>query len=266
MISKKDIKKVEPLGNPILNSVSKLYLNSGQIYVLKKYSTLINFLKWFGLRIFSFKSNLFVVWASHRIQNEINGKIFCEKYNIRTPKIIQRKSYDLVLEFVTGIHLDAVHTPEGRSKFIQSYEKMGSLLARIHNLNACIGDCKPENIFQTENNELEIIDFDQFRFFKKYSERMIIGQLWDFHEFIFYLGHYFPNSSHPLLPKLIKAFLKGYFQKRRRNEFFGRFLVKMCSIRFIWSYLFFLHPLTLKFIYDLVNREKKELIKSNKKT
>ncbi|OLS25605.1 MAG: hypothetical protein HeimC3_13530 [Candidatus Heimdallarchaeota archaeon LC_3] len=262
MVSKEDIVKTKQLGNPILNSVSKIYMKSGQVYVKKNYKTIINFLKWFGLRIFTFGSNLFVVWASHRIQNEINSKKFCKKYDIKTPKLIDQEGYNLIVELINGIPLDAVHTNEGRKNFIKAYEKMGMILAKIHNLNACIGDCKPENIFETEDNELYILDFDQFRFFRKFSEKMLTAQLWDFHEFLFYLGHFFPNSNHPLLPKLIRAFQIGYFNKRKRNKVFGKFLIKIGSPRYIWSYLLFLNPLTLKLIYHLVTTEKQRIIRS----
>lgn len=264
MISKEEIEKIRPLGNPILNSVNKLYLKSGQVYVLKKYSTFINFLKWFGLRIFSFGSNLFVVWASHRIQNEINGKIFCKKYKINTPEIIKREKNALVLEFITGVALDSVHAFQGNKEFIKSYRTMGELLAKIHNLKACVGDCKPENIFHLENNELSFIDFDQFQYFNKSSKKLIIGQLWDFHEFIFYLGHFFPNKRHPLLPKLINSFLHGYFARRKQNKTFGKFLLQIGSFRYFWSYLFFLNPLTLKFLYDIVKSEKNSRINAIK--
>ena len=168
----------------------------------------------------------------------------------------------MIVELIKGISLDAVHTIKGRKNFTKAYEKMGMILAKIHNLNACVGDCKPENIFETKEKNLFILDFDQFRYFKDFSENMLTGQLWDFHEFLFYLGHFFPNSKHPFLPKLIHAFHLGYFKKRKRNKTFGKFLLKIGSPKYIWSYIFFLNPFTLKFIYDLVISEKKQIIKS----
>ena len=238
------------LGNIFINSVSILYAASGEKFVLKRHKTLINFVKWFALRIFAFRSIYFSILASHRFQNELIGLLFCKKSNINAPKIVLAKNYSLITDYIQGIPLDAFHDKKNGGKLlIPAFYMMGQTLARIHNIGATLGDCKPENVFFINKKQIALIDFDQFKLLPQYKR--LNAQLWDLHEFCYYSGHYFPNPNHSLLKQILTAFLKGYFDHKSKNSDYKRFVTQLGSLQYVIPFLFFVQPFTLRKIYQI---------------
>lgn len=248
---KLQIFRSQRIGNVFINSVSILYSKSGEKFVLKKHKTLINFVKWFALRIFAIKSVYFSIQSSHRFQNELNGLKFCKRFDINAPKLILAKDNALITNYIQGIPLDAFHDKKnGGKSLIPAFYLMGQTLARIHNIGASLGDCKPENVFFINKKQITLIDFDQFQLLPQ--NKRLNAQLWDLHEFCYYSGHYFPNPSHFLLKKILSAFLKGYFDAKNKNSDYKAFIKNLGSIRYVIPFIFFVQPFTLKKIYQTV--------------
>ena len=258
-ILKDTISRTRALGNPLINSVTIIYTKDGKKFVLKKYKTVLNFLKWFMLRIVTFGTNQYAVWSYHRIQNQINGNRFFTAYGFPTARIIEEKRDELIFEFVNGLSLDQMHRKGIGLKLIPSYRLMGETLARIHDHHGNIGDCKPENVFQTQDGRITIIDLDQFKYFERSTRKMLIAQLWDVHEFVYYTGHFFPNSRHPLLNLFLRAFLRGYLTTRKRSKDFYWLLRHLATFRAIWPFTTFLHPKTFMKISKILN-EHREMV------
>lgn len=191
------------------------------------------------------------------MQNEINGLLWCKQQSILAPKIFGQFKTQVVIDFVEGIPLDKFNELKPR-EIIEAYKKFGGILARIHSKGFSVGDCKAENVLlNKDSKELIILDLEQFK-----ETKDVVRHSWDINEFIFYLGHYFPRSkNYQLLGVLIKAFLTNYF--KTANNTINHIRVKKIKMylgkyRLSWPYLLFMSPLTLRFIYKILNDWKNE--------
>jgi tRNA A-37 threonylcarbamoyl transferase component Bud32 len=77
----------------------------------------------------------------------------------------------------------------------------GKLMASAHQLEAALGDTKPENFLVEKKGEVTLVDLEQARHKGDYS--------WDLAEFLFYSGHYW-LSFNKTLAGYVDSFIKGY--------------------------------------------------------
>jgi hypothetical protein len=74
-------------------------------------------------------------------------------------------------------------------------------MAGAHQLEAALGDTKPENFLVEKKGEVTLVDLEQARHRGDYA--------WDLAEFLFYSGHYW-LSFNRTLEGYVDSFIKGY--------------------------------------------------------
>jgi len=81
-------------------------------------------------------------------------------------------------------------------------------MAGAHQLEAALGDTKPENFLVEKNGDVTLVDLEQARYRGDYS--------WDLAEFLFYSGHYW-LSYNKTLAAFLDSFIKGYREQGSAN-------------------------------------------------
>ncbi|MHA2364386.1 MAG: hypothetical protein ACXAC7_10545 [Candidatus Hodarchaeales archaeon] len=251
-----------PLGNPILNAVFKIWPEDSpsRTYVIKQVSGILNKIKWLGVKIVSFTGVNYDINDSNRLQNEINGLKFCEKFSIDAPRLYDQLGNRVIVDFIDGIPLDEFGVLTVKELVI-SYKRFGKILAKIHDKKYSIGDVKAENVMlNRKTNELYVVDFEQFHKVGP-TDKDILRHVWELSEFIFYLGHYFPRKNdYSVLDLIITAFLSSYFSNLAESSLSKRkqviILESLGNLRYTWMYLLFMTPFTLLHIYKVVNEWK----------
>jgi len=115
-------------------------------------------------------------------------------------------------------------------KLTSILKRVGSEIAKIHGLDAALGDCKPENIIVGQDGRIWFVDLEQ-------AERGG-DQAWDLAEFLYYSGRYALLSSIEMTQAVTKAFIEGYLEA-------GGKIVnvrKVRSPRYIKVFSFFASP------------------------
>lgn len=202
--------------------------------VVKGFSWLWIF-KWFLIQLWLLDIKRFAISPKRRILNEYLGLVnVSEIVDVHSPRplLIDWGGKKLVIEYIPGPRLaDLVR--KGYSKELEDlFYKYGKILANIHVYGYTIGDTKPQNIIITKNNNLAIIDFEQF---SKGHNRC-----WDISLFLYYtfkFRFYYQN-----LEQLISKFIKGYFDGGGKMAD----VEKAVSIRFIRPFLL-LVPINMLF-------------------
>src|SRR5260370_35896074 len=77
-------------------------------------------------------------------------------------------------------------------------------MANGQDLEAALGDTKPENFIVDRDGKVTLVDLEQARYIGDYS--------WDVAEFLFYSGHYWLPFNNALL-EYVEAFVNGYLEK-----------------------------------------------------
>lgn len=202
--------------------------------VIKGFSWLWVF-KWFLIQLWLLDIRRFAISPKRRILNEYLGLVnVSEIVDVHSPRplLIDWGGKKLVIEYVPGPRLaDLVR--KGYSKELENlFYKYGKILANIHVYGYTIGDTKPQNIIITKNNNLAIIDFEQFS--KGHNK------CWDISLFLYYtfkFRFYYQNFE-----QLISKFIKGYFDGGGKAVD----IKKAVSIRFMRPFLL-LVPINMLF-------------------
>ncbi|HIE18231.1 TPA: hypothetical protein EYP75_00750 [Candidatus Bathyarchaeota archaeon] len=103
-------------------------------------------------------------------------------------------------------------------------------MAKVHNLNVSLGDCKPENMKLTRDGRICFLDLEQ-------AERGG-DQAWDIAEFLYYSGHYAYMSPIKVPKKITENFVNGYLEGGGNTEN----IRKVKSPRYIKVFSFFTPP------------------------
>ncbi|MCS7120630.1 MAG: lipopolysaccharide kinase InaA family protein [Nitrososphaerota archaeon] len=202
--------KIERIGG-ILNTVYKLTVKteSGErSYAVKVFKDWYGW-KWFPIALWTFGTRSFSVLGKKRLEKEYAINRFLSREGFNVPEIIfmspkERLIFQEYVEgesLLTAIRMADMH----RSKIPETgalMRRVGGEIARVHNANVALGDCKPENILLTPDGKIFFVDLEQGE----------IGgdQAWDIAEMLFYIGHYAPLLSADPIRRLTGEFLDGY--------------------------------------------------------
>ncbi len=145
---------------------------------------------------------------------------------MRVPEILgaDTKSRVILFSYVPGDGLSTLLVKLAQSSQTGQREKeaartAGLLMASAHELEASLGDTKPENFIADRDGEVTLVDLEQARHKGDYG--------WDVAEFLFYSGHYWLPFNNALLG-YVEAFVSGYMEKGS-----ARVLRKAASPRYV---------------------------------
>jgi len=225
----------------VLNSVYLLRYSKGENeekIVVKVFKDWYGW-KWFPLALWALGTKGFTVLGKARLEKEYSLNIFLSNRGINVPKIICVSPEEKLIfqEYIDGIdaskiikQLYAGVKDKKEEELFTVIRKIGCEIARIHNLGASIGDCKPENIIFAHDGRIFFVDLEQ--------AGRNGDQAWDIAEFLYYSGHYalFPPTR--IVRKVAREFLRGYLESGGRVENIKRAL----SPRYVKVFSFFTPP------------------------
>jgi tRNA A-37 threonylcarbamoyl transferase component Bud32/predicted nucleotidyltransferase len=197
--------EVKPLAGA-LNEVHLVTIK-GEKLVVKKFTDWFNF-KWFILNAAVYGTKIFALSGKTRLSNEYVTNQLLFENGIPVPEIISISLEErlLVVRFIEGNLASEIITEAFSNEILkneyQSYAfEIGKLLAKIHNLNITLGDCKPENFIIGDDGRLFVLDLEQ-------SERFG-DKKWDIAEFLYFSGH-FGTTFTGGFRQFVREFMRGY--------------------------------------------------------
>ena len=169
-------------------------------------------LKWFPLALWAVGTREFSVLGKSRLEKEYAINKLLSSQGILVPEILYVSPKERLIfeEFVEGSNLvDILRRFGSQNIEVEETERIiravGRTIARVHEINVALGDCKPENIVITSKGDICFLDLEQ--------ASRDGDQAWDIAEFLFYSGHYFPLFSSLEDSKIItSAFVEGYLE------------------------------------------------------
>jgi len=204
--------KVERLGG-VLNSVYLLSFpgkKDTKRCVVKVFKSWYG-LKWLPLALWALGTRGFAVLGKTRLEKEYAINIFLSNHGVRVPRIIHVSPTERLIfqEYVEGESLTQIvrricSSDEDDEKLYAVIGKVGEEMARVHNLNVSLGDCKPENMKLTCDGRVCFLDLEQ-------AERGG-DRAWDIAEFLYYSGHYAYLSPIRVPKKITESFVEGYLK------------------------------------------------------
>jgi len=238
--------KIERLGG-VLNSVYLItVMENGEIKrrVAKVFRSWYN-LKWLPIALWALGSREFAVLGKTRLEREYSINRLLSSSGIAVPRILHISPSEgiLIQEYVEGESLTRIIkricSSSGDDERLYSVIGMvAEEIAKIHNLNVSLGDCKPENIKLAEDGRIFFLDLEQ-------AERGG-DQAWDIAEFLYYSGHYASLSPLKVPRRITERFIDGYLKGGGRIENIKR----VRSPRYIRTFSFFTPP---HIIYVIAN-------------
>lgn len=133
------------------------------------------------------------------------------KRGLSVPDILgaDTKSRSILFSYVPGDGLSRLLVRLSQSSHTGQREKeaareAGLLLAGAHELEAALGDTKPENFIVDRDGKVTLVDLEQARYNGDYG--------WDVAEFLYYSGHYWLPFN-DALHGYVEAFVNGYKEK-----------------------------------------------------
>jgi len=227
--------KVERLGG-VLNSVYLVSLPGEKKNVVKVFKSWYG-LKWLPLALWALGTRGFAVLGKTRLEREYTINRFLSSHGVRVPRIIHVSPTERIIfqEYVEGESLTRIirricSSSEDDDELYSVIRKVGEEIARVHNLNVSLGDCKPENMKLTEDERICFLDLEQ-------AERGG-DQAWDLAEFLYYSGHYAFMSPIKVPREITESFLEGYLKAGGNAEN----IEKVRSPRYIKVFSFFTPP------------------------
>ncbi len=211
--------EIEEMGG-VLNSVFLLRIkkNHGtQKIVVKKYENWQGF-KWFPLALWTLGTKSFAVLGKTRLEREYSNNRFLRDHGFVVPRILYVSVKERLIfeEYVDGEKLTEIikrliASPQENAVIAGEIVKtIGKEMARVHSLGVTLGDCKPENILVTENNDICFLDLEQ-------STRSG-SKSWDIAEFLYYSGHYIlPIHSDQAARIVATSLIEGYIQGKGKR-------------------------------------------------
>ena len=213
------IDKIERLGG-VLNTVYLVsYEKNGEKHrvVVKKFEDWFAF-KWFPLAFWTLGTHSFAVLGQTRLEREYAINQFLNQHGFKTPKILHVSPQQRLVfkEYVEGTNMTEIikHVITSKQKAtaeLAVIQKVGKKMAMAHKLGVALGDCKPENIIITKDEEPVFLDLEQ--------ATRDGNKPWDVAEFLYYSGHYISPIANPDAAELItKAFIQGYLAGDGKKE------------------------------------------------
>jgi len=196
---------VKPLSGA-LNDVH-LVTVKGEKLVVKKFTDWFNF-KWFILNAAVYGTKIFTLSGKARLSNEYVTNQLLFQNGIPIPEIVSISLEErlLVERFIEGKSASEIVTAAFSTEILKIEHKsyafeIGKLLAKIHNLNITLGDCKPENFIIGKDGRLYVLDLEQG---ERFGDKK-----WDVAEFLYFSGH-FGLTLTGGFQQFVREFIKGY--------------------------------------------------------
>ena len=193
-----------------LNSVYLLSVRTDSVwtkYVVKVFLDWAGY-KWFPLALWTLGVQDFAVSGKKRMANEYAMSQLLRTKGFSVPDIYDI-SWDrrLIFErFVEGRSLDKIISNALIRGFSEDQMKIvelaGETISRIHKLDFCLGDCKPENMIFGNDENLYLVDLEQAR--RKGNPA------WDIAEFLYFSILYVPEPGKDAVKALAVNLLRGY--------------------------------------------------------
>jgi len=161
--------------------------------VAKRYTNWVS-LKWVTLSLFGLGSVHFSISGKRRMEAEYAFNDLLSRRGIPVPSILGADQLSSLLPKLAGV------AQIGQREREAAYQA-GKLMAGAHQLEASLGDTKPENFLVEKKGEVTLVDLEQARHRGDYA--------WDLAEFLFYSGHYW-FSFNKTLEGYVDSFIKGY--------------------------------------------------------
>lgn len=181
----------------------------GEKFVAKRYTNWIS-LKWLTLSLYGLGSVRFSISGRRRMEAEYAFNDLLARRGLRVPQILgaDPKSRTILFAYVSGDGLSIVlarmaQLTQAGQREREAARGAGVLMATAHQLEAALGDTKPENFIVDRKGEVTLVDLEQARYQGDYS--------WDVAEFLFYSGHYWLPFNE-VLSAYVEAFVKGYLE------------------------------------------------------
>ena len=201
------------LGDTALNEVYFVEVD-GEKLVAKKYTDWYNF-KWFILNVAALGTKVFSTQGKARLSNEYVTNRLLSENGILVPEIVSVSISDrlLVERFIEGRSvLDIVIEIMSSESLNPEYERLayeiGQTLAKIHDLDVVLGDCKPENFILGPDGKLYVLDLEQ-------GERHG-DPSWDVAELFYFSGHFGSRFSDGF-GRFLRTFMQGYLTLGRQR-------------------------------------------------
>ncbi|MFH0748849.1 MAG: lipopolysaccharide kinase InaA family protein [Candidatus Bathyarchaeota archaeon] len=189
-----------------LNEVYLVTIDNERL-VVKEFTDWYN-LKWFILNVAAYGTKTFHLSGKTRLTNEYVINQLLAKNKIAVPEIVAISIKDRVLieRYIKGKSFLDVMVGMIKSKNLSDEQRnrafeVGNLLARIHDLEIVIGDCKAENFIAGDDGKVYVLDLEQ-------GERLG-DKAWDVAEFL-YFSKYFGTTFTPGLQQFVRDFIEGY--------------------------------------------------------
>jgi len=186
-------------------------------FIVKKFGDSVGF-KWIPIWLWTLGTTRFAILGSSRLAREYTANKILKAHGIKVPKIfhVSLRKKILFEEFIEGTPLshyvdNAISKGSPNEKELSLVRKVGRLIAKIHSLGLTLGDCKPEHMIVSKENEIFFVDLEQ--------ASLGGDKTWDIAEFLYYSGHYLPSiaSSKPLI-SVVKEFVRGYLYGGGKKE------------------------------------------------
>ena len=179
----------------------------GEKLVVKKFTDWFNF-KWFILNAAVYGTKIFTLSGKARLSNEYVTNQLLFENGIPIPEIVSISLEErlLVERFIEGKSASEIVTAAFSTEILKIEHKsyafeIGKLLAKIHNLNITLGDCKPENFIIGKDGRLYVLDLEQG---ERFGDKK-----WDVAEFLYFSGH-FGLTLTGGFQQFVREFIKGY--------------------------------------------------------
>jgi tRNA A-37 threonylcarbamoyl transferase component Bud32 len=182
---------------------------NGEKYVVKRYTNWIS-LKWVTLNLYGLGSVRFSISGRRRMEAEYAFNYLLSKRGLSVPNILgaDLRSRSILFSYVPGDGLSVLLARMSQTGQIGSRETLagraaGLLLAGAHQLEAALGDTKPENFIVDRSGSVTLVDLEQARENGDYG--------WDVAEFLYYSGHHWILVNEAL-SEFVEAFVQGYLE------------------------------------------------------
>ncbi len=233
--------RIERLGG-VLNSVYMLKIVKNKVeekFVVKVFKDWYGW-KWFPLALWALGTRGFTILGKARLEREYALNMFLFNHGINVPKIVYISPEDRLLfqEYIEGTSISEVirqlykikKDKYEKSRLLNLIRNVGEEIAKIHNLNVSLGDCKPENVILTPDGRIFFVDLEQ--------AEINGNKAWDISEFLYYSGHYTLLPPLDIVSEIVREFIFGYLEANGEVENIRRAL----SPRYVKVFSFFTPP------------------------
>jgi len=234
----------------VLNDVYLITLKKDgkeQKFVVKQFLDWSN-LKWLSLAMWTIGTTSFAVLGQSRLEKEYAINKFLHSKGFPVPKIvyISHQKRMIIEEYIEGKELveniKRIISSKNNENDVALIKEAGRKIAKAHNLNVSLGDCKPENFIVTKD-DMVLLDLEQ--------AARNGNQAWDIAEFLYYSGHYSPLMSSTKAASIIsRNFIEGYLEAGGKKEL----IKKVASARYTKVFSIFTPPQILLAISSICKR------------